>query len=83
MSYKEDFLSEWAKTGGLISEAIAARIKGVNRSVISRSTEIKKYYVEKSIFVSLKEILENESIKPRKKRTTKDNKYTPNAESGS
>ena len=78
MSYKEDFLSEWAKTGGLISEATAARIKGVNRSVISRSLEIKKYHVGQNIFVSLKEVLENKTIKPRKSRIS-----TPEQESGS
>ena len=67
MGYKEEFLTEWAKTGGLITEATAARIKGVNRSAISRSEEIKKYRIENQVFVSLKEILENQSIKPRKK----------------
>lgn len=68
MSFKEDFLSEWAKSGGLITEATAAKIKGVDRSAISRSNEIKKYRVEKAVFVSLKEVLENETIKPRASR---------------
>ncbi len=67
MSYKEDFLTEWAKTGGLITESTAARIKEVDRSVISRNSEIKKYRIENQVFVSLKEVLENQSIKPRKK----------------
>ena len=67
MGYKEDFLIEWAKTGGLITEATAARIKGVNRSVISKNREITKYRIENQVFVSLKEILENQSIKPRKR----------------
>lgn len=67
MSYQEEFLIEWAKTGGLITESVAARIKEVNRSAISRNPEIKKYRIGNTVFVSLKEILENQSIKPRKK----------------
>lgn len=68
MGYKEDFLIEWTKSGGLITEATAARIKEVDRSAISRNEEIKKYRIQNTVFVSLKEILENTTIKPRKKK---------------
>ena len=68
MTFKEEFLENWAKSGGLITEATAAKIKNVDRSAISRSQAIKKYKIENNIFVSLKEILENTTIKPRKKK---------------
>ena len=68
MSFKEEFLTEWAKTGGLITETAAAKLKGVSRSAISRNPQIKKYRIGNSVYVSIKEVLENQSIKPRKKR---------------
>ena len=68
MTFKEEFLENWAKSGGLITEATAAKIKNVDRSAISRNQAIKKYKIENNIFVSLKEILENTTIKPRKKK---------------
>ena len=68
MTYKEEFLENWAKSGGLITEATAAKIKNVNRSAISRNVNITKYRIGNNIFVSLKEILEDEKIKPRKKK---------------
>lgn len=69
MDFKEKFLEEWTKSnGGLITPAVASKIYGVNRSVITKRKDIKKYIIEDNTFVSLIEILNKKDIKPRSKR---------------
>ena len=67
-AYKEQIKEYWTSTGGLITKATAAKILGVNRSVITKNKTIKTYKVENDEFVSFVEIINNEEIKPRKKR---------------
>lgn len=66
--YKQQILDSWTKAGGLITKATAAKILGVNRSVISKRTDIKSYIIDNDEFVSFAEIISRIDIKPRKKR---------------
>ena len=71
MSYKEEINNIWNTAGGLITKRTAAKILGVNPSVISsriRNGTLKTYHIEEDEFLSLQETLKNEEIKPRKKR---------------
>jgi predicted XRE-type DNA-binding protein len=68
MTYKEEIEKNWTKAGGLITQATAGKILGVNRSAISRRKDIKKFIIENDKLVSYTEIMNRKDIKPRKKR---------------
>lgn len=72
MGYKEEILNAWSINGGLINKAVAAKILGVHRSVLSHRKDIRKIKVENDEFVSFADILKNEDIKPRAKRKKND-----------
>lgn len=67
-NYREQIKECWTKTGGLITKSTAAKILEVNRSVITKNNSINKYKIGKDEFVSFVEIINNQDIKPRKKR---------------
>lgn len=68
MTYKDEIKEEWTKAGGLITKVTAARILGVNQSVISRRKDIRRWIIDGDEFVSYTEIMNRDDIKPRRKR---------------
>ena len=66
MEYKEKISEEWAKSGGLISKAVAAKILKVNKSVMTKRKDLKKIRIGEDEFLSFAEIMSREDIKPRK-----------------
>jgi hypothetical protein len=65
--YKADFANAWIAAGGLITPAVASRILGVSRSVITHRKDIEKYRVGADVFVSFTEIMGRTDIQPRTK----------------
>lgn len=68
MTYKEKIAATWISAGGLITKITAAKILGVNPSVLSKRKDIKKYEIESDEFVSFQEIMQRTDIKSRKKK---------------
>lgn len=68
MTYKEKIAATWISAGGLITKITAAKILGVNPSVLSRRKDIRKYEIENDEFVSFQEIMARTDIKSRKKK---------------
>lgn len=68
-AYKDDFLKQWIAAGGLITPAVAAKLLGVTRSVISHREDLQKYEIGDNVFVSFSEIMQREDIKPRARRS--------------
>lgn len=68
MEYKDKISEEWAKAGGLISKAVAAKILKVNKSVMTKRKDLKKIQIGNDEFLSFAEIMSREDIKPRQKK---------------